>query len=690
MNYPQVSALTNSRHNNNGTLDWINSQSHQVDYDKPVTGFKRNPKRVPGPSLTTRILDQQQTNEQLLRPKKKPSRLTNGEWQITTNKIKEIAEKETIDHASESPQSPTEMQLVKELKDIIGLHNLGTALGSSLSFKEVVLRLYQQSSRLMDTANFAIAIYNEQTDTLDYNLVFDRGRAVKPFHLNGASTQGLTGRMLTSQAPVLVAELKGSRLVSEISKIRPNKSIGSWLGVPISSSTLPGERLQGAIMTWSDEPDAFGERDLWLLSMIATQAAIAMHNARLFEASQQRAMEMAVVNDIAHALSSTLNPEEVLTQIMDHVEGMLNVDAGYLLLTDPATGNLIFQMACGDAAKTKTVKPFCIPKGRGIAGQVAQTGKPVLMTAQGRQIDFRARNLLCVPLILNEQIIGVLEVINKRTGPFTHLDLNWLNSIAAFAAIALKNARLHQSILAERDRVLQTEAQTRKALARDLHDGPTQLVSSLVMRLDFCQEALQKDPSLLLKELPRAKADSERAVRQMRTALFELRPLTLKTEGLEVALTTFLERRQADISDRQSTKLKLEIEAGQSNSHISRQDGPVEGALFAIIQETVNNALKHAQAKTITVRLKETATTLSATISDDGRGFDVSRMLNHYGRRGSLGMLNIQERAELVGGEMSIDSMTEQGTTVKITVPKAKAKRLQKRSQTGRLSMPPA
>jgi signal transduction histidine kinase len=230
--------------------------------------------------------------------------------------------------------------------------------------------------------------------------------------------------------------------------------------------------------------------------------------------------------------------------------------------------------------------------------------------------------------------------------------------------------------------VIEAQDQARHALARDLHDGPTQLVSGLVMRLDFCRQALDKNPALLTKELPGLQKLAEQATHQMRTALLGLRPLILEAEGLATALQTFLDRRQTEI---EQPRLTLKLKTHQANGAFSRQEPQVEAALFAIAQEAVNNAIKHAQAREIEVFLKETPLGMYLIIRDDGLGFDLKQVRQGYGQRGSLGLLNMQERAELIGGEFTLSSEPGQGTHLSIYVPKAGEERQQKRYTTGLL-----
>jgi signal transduction histidine kinase len=583
-------------------------------------------------------------------------------------------------------------QLSREIKEVTSLYNIGVAAGSSLDFNDVIRALFKESSRLVDTSNFAIVLCNESCDGLIFKVVLDQRKPIRPFSIKRYK-QGLTNRVLLDKSPVLISDLKETDGKPETAHIHKNP-VRSWLGVPMVNPNLEQDKPMGAIITWSYEPNAFDSHTVWLLSAIGTQASIAIRNARLFEASQVRAREMTLLNEVARTLSATLHLDEVLTLIMEQVDHLLNVEAGSLLLTDAETGNLVFQIALGDTADQ--IKPFQIPKGQGIAGEVAESGQP-LMVADTRQdqrhfkkfdqeTNFETRNILCVPLILHDHVIGVLEVMNKRVGTFTQHDSDVLSSVASYAAIAIDNARLHESVLAQRDKVIEVEEETRKQLARDLHDGPTQLVAGLMMSLDFCKKALEKDPSLLAKEFDRMTDLAERASHQLRTALFELRPLVLETQGFGAALETFMERRQKDIGP--TPKLTVKIDADTPNGELSRQDAKVEATIFAIVQETTNNAIKHARANEIVVEVKETHQALYTTIKDDGQGFDVDKVLDNYEERGSLGMLNLQERTELIGGELTMKSIPDRGTRITIYIPKEKSERMRRRGTTGTLRLP--
>lgn len=605
-------------------------------------------------------------------------------------------------------------RLSEELRQITTLYNTGVALNSSLNPKEVILAVFHETSRLVDTSNFALVICDEVKRVIRFVLMTDQGKSINPISLKLTEQTGLITHVLSSHSPVLVHDMVRSTEKFELSERFPQINPRSWMGVPIINSAFNDETAQGAIILWSYEANAYKPYHVRLLSAVATQASIALRNARLFASSQHRAEEMArlrdlsqrkademvFLNQVARTLSSTLHLDVVLTKIMEQVEDMLAVEAGSLMLTDQATGELVFQIALGD--KADEVKPFRVPKGQGIAGQVAQSGRPLIIADVGhdqrhfkdvdKKTQFVTRNILCVPLILHDHTIGVLQVLNKKVGDFTQNDADLLSSIASYAAIAIENARLYESLEEEHNRTIQAEREARKQLARDLHDGPTQLVAAIMMNLDFAAKAIKNNrPDVLPNTITEMAELAGRASHQMRTLLFELRPLVLETQGLGAALEVFLERRQKDIEETQNTKLVLDLKTNNPNGDITRQEDNIEATIFAIVQETVNNAIKHAQADTITVGLTETTSGVFASIEDDGHGFDLDHVMKNYETRGSLGMINLRERAESIGAEFSIKSEIGQGTQITIYVPKERAEiemRKKKRTVTGILKLP--
>jgi signal transduction histidine kinase len=271
----------------------------------------------------------------------------------------------------------------------------------------------------------------------------------------------------------------------------------------------------------------------------------------------------------------------------------------------------------------------------------------------------RCRSACAIPLRAGLQTYGALIVGSDKRDAFTEEQIGMLTALANYAIAALQNAQLIHDLRTERAKLLSKEEEVRHQLARDLHDGPAQALAAITMNIEFVKRLLERDPARVLPELEKLGALAKRTTHEVRTMLFELRPLALETQGLDVTLRQYFERFETE-----TTKLLLETEPLSAEL-----DTRTEGTLFNIIQESVNNALKHARAEHIWVRLEQKAHAIEATVQDDGRGFDVQKVKASYDKRGSFGLLNIEERAVLIGGVAELHSAPGEGTTVRIIVP---------------------
>lgn len=386
-----------------------------------------------------------------------------------------------------------------------------------------------------------------------------------------------------------------------------------------------------------------------------------------YNTAQTRAQGLAFVKEIGESLSSTLDVNEILIRLLNRVSQELDVRNGSVMLVEKGSGDLVFQTSIG----YPSMKPFRLPHGEGLAGEVVMTGKPIRVdNAQSdirhfkkfdNRTGFLTETVLYAPLTGRDKVIGVIGVFNKRHGLFTDSDEILLNSVGRFAAIAIENACLHQDVKEERDRIVEIQQEVSTRLQRDLHDGPTQLVASLQMSIDFCRKALKKDPSLLEEELNSMYELAQKATHQMRTLLFELRPLVLEAKGLVPALQELLARHEGE-----GPRFHLRVCSDLPSRTVTRLSVRVERTIFAIVQESINNIIKHAKAHNVLVKLKQKNHRLNLSIIDDGVGFDVSDLKGSYETRGSYGMLNIKERADVTGGKLTVKSAIGAGTEIRV------------------------
>lgn len=386
---------------------------------------------------------------------------------------------------------------------------------------------------------------------------------------------------------------------------------------------------------------------------------------------ERRINALMALQDISRTLTSELDLNRLLRKIIHAAVEVLDASTGSLLIWDPADNSLVFAVTEGGEGEGETLEQRRMPADQGIAGWIFTHRQPVIVEDVSQDerffkgidesLGYCTSSLIGVPLMTKGEMIGVIEVLNKRSGEkFDEQDLDTLSALAAQAAIAIVNARLYSQIREERDRMLSIEEEVHKKLARDFHDGPAQTLASLIMDIEFIQKLLKRDPSKVEAELLQLKEKATKAMHQARTTMFELRPLVLETEGLKAALEYYVEQ----LRKTESMSIHLQIEGLEE-----RLSHKVEDIVFAIVREALNNIKKHAQANNVWLTVIRGEKELLTTIRDDGRGFDVAEVEISYATRGSIGLLNLYERAEMLGGQIAIESAPGQGTTVSLTVP---------------------
>ncbi|MBN2556812.1 MAG: GAF domain-containing protein [Anaerolineales bacterium] len=268
---------------------------------------------------------------------------------------------------------------------------------------------------------------------------------------------------------------------------------------------------------------------------------------------------------------------------------------------------------------------------------------------------------LALPVFLDEQFFGVLLFAHPRKEFFTTARRRLLAFVAQQGALVMKNAYLYREMKQEKDRLAEVQEETRRKLARDLHDGPTQTMAAIAMRVNFAKRMLIKQPEKVSDELDRIEDMARATTKEIRHMLFTLRPLILESQGLGAALAQLGEK--IEVTHGQSIRVQADRDAARGLS------GETQVVMFYIAEEAVNNACKHAAAEQVQIRLIRQAHGVVMEIKDDGVGFSVGAVDDHYEQSGSLGMVNMRERAEMIGGTLQIETDVGRGTRVTLLVP---------------------
>ena len=498
-----------------------------------------------------------------------------------------------------------------------------------------------------------------------------RHRVVAAFGVDGAPVSrgsdisvvpgsGLIGSVALQQGTLRLSDVTARELIA------PLTTAGAEITCGLAAPMFLDGVLRGALAIFG--PRAYDDSETAVLTTVANQVAVALRNAELFDQSQRSIWELGNLHEGLQAIASSLDMQQVLDSILSKAATVSGAQIGSIMLVED--GRLQLRAIHGTDEPTAQSLTFGV--GQGIAGKVMETGEAILANDVATHPDFRKpepgaivpKALLCVPMRLGDEVIGVINLSNyMRTNVFDADSVRVVSSLASQTSIAVQNARLYQSLRSERDRLISLEEVLRQDLARDLHDGPVQRLVGMSMNIEVIRNLLKRDPERAIRELSELDALVGMTVKEARTMLFELRPLVLETQGLPAALESYAEQYEA------STGLTVELDVDEQ---MERLAPAVEQTVFSVVQEALGNIKKHARAKRVDVALAVQGEYLVGTVSDDGKGFDVKATREGYAKRASqsLGMVNMVERAERVGGHVEIDSKPGRGTTVTITVPR--------------------
>ncbi len=398
------------------------------------------------------------------------------------------------------------------------------------------------------------------------------------------------------------------------------------------------------------------------------QQALRLQNEEM-QATRERTR---AIYNLSFILSSTLNYEKILEAALE---------AGRLGLRLPeregSSLNAVVMLFHSDdnalhvvssRRLTRADESRIIPGKVGMVAEALQEAVPVFGTNASQDPELQyfvafqyCRSILCIPLRSGFDNYGVLVYGSDRPNAFTEDQSELLSAIGTQATIALQNALLYQSLRDEKEKIVDVEEDARKKLARDLHDGPTQSIAAIAMRMSYIARLQHKSPEQLPDELRKVEDLARKTTKEIRHMLFTLRPLVLESQGLVAALNQLSEKMRETHEQAVAVRVARDVEQYLDHNQ--------QGVMFYIIEEAVNNARKHARADLISVTINVQDDVIIVQIADNGIGFNTGAVTANYDQRGSLGMVNMRERAEILEGTLSIDSVEGRGTVITVVVP---------------------
>jgi signal transduction histidine kinase len=538
-----------------------------------------------------------------------------------------------------------------------GLVEAGIALSSELTLDALLQRLVETAAELTGARYAALGVIDPSGAELERFLA----------HGIDPETHAAIGDLPRGRG-ILGVLIRDARLLRLHDIADDERSVGfppnhppmkTFLGVPI---LLRGIAYGNLYLTEKEAGADFTEEDEEVVTLLASQAAVAIENARLYESSRAWARQLEYLEEITGAILTEIEPTRLLDLIVERMGELLDARFVAVLLPDAEGGRIEISAADGEGADELVGYTLSVERTK--AGRVLREGTservdsvlddpetdPHLM----RRIGARAG--LWTPLVVRGAPIGVLLALDRR-GPeprFSDADMRLAQRFAARAAVAVDHSRrvAHTTV----ERIVSGQEQERRRLSRELHDETGQALTSILLGLKAIEETQGTD------QFPAALAELRTLVvatlQDVRRLAVELRPKALDDFGL----VPTLERLTSTFEEQTGIATHLESRLPET-----RLPTEIETVLFRVVQEALTNVVKHARAQHVSVILQARAGRVVVMIEDDGRGFAGKGTQSGDG----IGLLGMRERIALVGGRLEVETSAGGGTRIVVEVPVA-------------------
>lgn len=338
--------------------------------------------------------------------------------------------------------------LEQRIRDMNILTQLSQGINITLEFDDILELIYTRTTQAIQVEDYWIALSDPSATAVFFRFYVEKNERLQERENQPIPPgQGLERIVISSQRMILTEDYEHECRIRGLQPI--TSGIFAWIGLPLND----GANTIGAVCLGSRDPTVlFSEEQIKILQAIADQAAGAVVKARALEQAEMRARQLTTLNEVARSLTSTLDLNLLLNQILNKAVEILNCSAGSLLLVDEQTGELVFEQVVGPVASS--LLKTRLPPGTGLVGRAVESRQAVIendvrraqdwSSNQDQQTGFTTTDILAVPMISKDRVIGVIEVINRQDKlPFTKDDQDLLTAFTSQASIALENARLY-------------------------------------------------------------------------------------------------------------------------------------------------------------------------------------------------------------------------------------------------------
>jgi signal transduction histidine kinase len=525
----------------------------------------------------------------------------------------------------------------------------GIALASELSLDSLLQRLTGLAAELTGAGYAAMGVIDASGSRLERFITHGLDDDMRTAIGDPPQGRGILGALITDAHPLRLHAIAGDPRSVGFPANHPPMT--TFLGVPV---LLRGMAYGNLYLTEKEGGADFTEEDEQLVELLASQAAVAIENARLYESATRWSRQLESLLEISGAMARVTSVDRILELTAERLHDLL--EARLVTVALPAGPELVrIVAAAGEQADEMAGE--LLPLHESKTGRVLERRRservdsvlddPEVDRVFTRRVDARAG--VWVPLLVQDRPIGVISAYDKLSEPdgrFTDEDIRLAEIFATRAAVAVElSERVERDALR---RVVAAQELERQRLARELHDETGQALTSILLGLKQLEGAESPDAVASLRELVVA------TLQDVRRLAVELRPKVLDDFGLLPAL----ERLTQGFAEH--TGISVDLEATGLSERLPVE---VETAIFRIVQESLTNVVKHAQASSVSIVLTRGDGRIKAVIEDDGRGFEPETIGE------GIGLVGMRERIELLDGSLTVESSERSGTTIAIEVP---------------------
>ncbi len=474
-------------------------------------------------------------------------------------------------------------------------------------------------------------------------------------------------RICATKSPILVAD---TLLDHRWHKYLGMPWIQSYLGAPL----IYDDQVIGMIDLVSDQANAFHPDMAKTLMAFAAPAAVAIQNARLYENEQQNRKVAEILSAATVALAQTLDIQMVMETILDYVQFVMPFDIAFVILSEGEERYKIRAVRARGADQSRqetlqdqTIDMLSEPIVRSYFAKYESTFIPDCREVPDWNPPLELSSLNCwlgIPLESMGKILGIVVVGHPEPHAFTRSQVQLAEAVVKQAVVALQNAWLFEQVRSGRERLQQLsrhlveiQENERKYIARELHDETSQSLTSLKLGLQVIEQNAAGHEQLM-RHVKNLKALADETLESLHHLAVNLRPASLDHLGLVDALTSLMQ------STRERSGLTAHFKTIGS-AHDAALTEEMESSVYRIVQESITNVVRHAHATYVDVILEWQDEKIVVIIEDDGIGMDLEKARES----GRLGLIGMQERAEMLGGKLLVESTPQVGTTLVVEIP---------------------